>query len=207
MRKDITEYRIEMSINYQCTHCDADFKKEFNLNNHKRKHTGELTCDVCQKAFSDSKFFELHKRKHQNLENGEKFKKYICHICSNGFSKTCNLKKHISKHPALEISLEEMKLRMKDYDHRFRLTDGNGQKIKSFFCVICEKNFTRIGYLKVHLKGHLEGYKGPRPKYSCQFKLKAARRGIEVNLSNVLSFQLFIHNLRWELQWHPKSLM
>ena len=165
---------------FQCNHCDANFKKEHNLDNHMRKHTREMTCDVCHKAFSDSNFFMSHKRKHLDVDSTENFKKYICHICSMGFSKTCNLKKHIANHPALEISLEQMQLKMQAYDHRFRLLDANGQKIKGFLCVICNKKFTRIGYLKVHLKGHLDGYKGSRTKYNCHFKLKAAQRSIEV---------------------------
>ena len=165
---------------FQCAHCDAKFKKKNNLDNHTRKHTGELTCDVCHKAFSDSNFFMAHKRKHSDLENGEKLKKYICHICSYAFSKTCNLKKHVAKHPPLEIGLKEMQLKMQAYDHRFRVLDENGQKLKGFLCVICEKEFTRIGYLKVHLKNHLDVNKGPRPQFDCHFKLKAAQRSIEV---------------------------
>ena len=168
---------------FECAHCDAKFKKKTNLDNHMRKHTGELTCDVCQKAFSDSNYFIAHKRKHLDLESKEKLKKYICHICSFGFSKTCNLKKHIANHPALEISLEEMQLKMQAYDHRLRLMDKNGQRIRGFLCVICKKDFTRIGYLKAHLKGHLDGRRGPKPKYSCHVKLKAAQRSIEVNLT------------------------
>ena len=175
---------------FQCVHCDAKFKKKPNLDNHMKKHTGEMTCDICQKAFSDSNFFMKHKRKHLDLERGEQLKKYICHICSAGFSKTCNLKKHVANHPPLEIGMEQMQLKMKAYDHRFRLLDKNGQKIKGFLCAICEKVFTRIGYLKVHLKAHLDGNKGPRPKFSCHFKLKAAQRSIEVNFTCLL--QLFI---------------
>ena len=182
------EFKMTEGNIFQCAHCDAKFKKKPNLDNHMRKHTGELTCDVCQKAFSDSNYFMTHKRKHLGLESGDKLKKYICHICSAGFAKTCNLKKHVANHPPLEIGMEQMQLKMQAYDHRFRLMDKNGQKMKGFLCVICEKEFTRIGYLKVHLKGHLDGNKGPKPKFSCHFKLKAAQRSIEVDFTFIKLF-------------------
>ena len=38
-----------------------------------------------------------------------------------------------------------------------RLSDKDGKIIKGFFCVFCDKEFSRIGYLRKHLIAHKEG--------------------------------------------------
>jgi uncharacterized Zn-finger protein len=75
---------------YSCDICGKAFNKNYNLNKHKKIHTGEkpYSCDVCEKAFLTKSNLANHERVH----TGEK--PFECEICQESFSRNFKLSKH-----------------------------------------------------------------------------------------------------------------
>jgi len=82
---------------YVCNTCGKSFPNADQLCMHKKRHTGELTCPMCNKSFMKKQNFKEHLRAHQGI------RPYKCTACDAGFIDNRALKKHALKVHGLVI--------------------------------------------------------------------------------------------------------
>jgi hypothetical protein len=82
---------------YDCQVCTNSFRSKNSLKLHYVvKHIRKrMTCDVCEKRFSDPSLFKSHRLFHE-LES------YVCSVCSQQFSDYLRYKKHVRLHEEVE---------------------------------------------------------------------------------------------------------
>ena len=97
---------------YSCHLCSKSFSQHSGLLTHMDGHkdTKDYSCELCDKTFKHRHSAYLHRKAHDgSLKNS-----YFCELCSQKFSSSNNLKRHISV---------------------------THHKIKLHSCDICEKSF------------------------------------------------------------------
>ncbi|XP_072040132.1 LOW QUALITY PROTEIN: transcription factor IIIA-like [Amphiura filiformis] len=144
--------------------CSAEFKKNWQLQEHLVKHTGQrpFKCDVdgCDKAFTR----KPHLQRHQQTHSGHKG--FVCSEegCGQAFTLKDNLKKHIKRFHAQnkfqikcdfegcrKVFTKKQCLKIHQYEHT---------NIKPFRCDHegCDASYLLPSRLKRHVKQH-KGYK------------------------------------------------
>ena len=166
--------------NFKCDICQREYKTEFLLRSHKRRHTADSTrfmCDICGGQFMYKSALELHKSVHKDSKDftckicGKSFKTYPtlyshqyvhkddspfkCSTCGKAFKTKERCKAHERRHSGL-----------KPFEcgicHRHFPDNGGLQKhlrtvhctVKKFACEICGKTTSRADNLRVHMKVH-----------------------------------------------------
>ena len=75
---------------------DKEDELKFETNEHQDANAiEEMSCDKCDKTYSNRDLFLKHKRSH--------WEKFICNICEKGFNRKDTLKKHSLIHGPRQI--------------------------------------------------------------------------------------------------------
>ncbi|EZA50182.1 hypothetical protein DMN91_001830 [Ooceraea biroi] len=146
---------------FQCTMCGKAFRSKIGLAQHAATHTGQFdySCSTCGKGFQCKSYLVVHQRVHSDL------KPYPCERCGQNFKTKQSLLDHENRH-----------LGVKPYScetcGRGFITKGlckSHQKIHSgtdnrqFPCTVCNKMFVSKSYLNTHQRIHT----GEKP-YLCE---------------------------------------
>ncbi|KDR19660.1 zinc finger protein 2 homolog [Zootermopsis nevadensis] len=137
---------------FKCSTCTKAFRSKIGLAQHEAKHTGqyEYTCNTCGKGFQCKSYLIVHQRVHSDL------KPYPCTTCGRNFKTKQSLLDHQNRHLGVKPYLCET------CGRRF-ITKGlckshqrvhSGTDNKQFPCTVCNKMFVSKSYLATHLRIH-----------------------------------------------------
>ena len=146
---------------FQCVTCEKAFRSKIGLAQHAATHTGQFdyNCSTCGKGFQSKSYLVLHQRVHSDL------KPFPCNTCGQHFKTKQSLLDHQNRHLGV-------KPYACDICGRGFITKGlckSHQKIHSgmdnrqYPCVVCNKMFVSKSYLNTHLRIHT----GEKP-YLCE---------------------------------------
>ncbi|KYM93004.1 hypothetical protein ALC53_00543 [Atta colombica] len=146
---------------FQCTTCEKAFRSKIGLAQHTATHTGQFdyNCSTCGKGFQCKSYLIVHQRVHSDL------KPYSCTKCSQNFKTKQSLLDHENRHLGVKPYMCEI-------CGRGFITKGlckSHQKIHSgtdnrqYPCAVCNKMFVSKSYLNTHLRIHT----GEKP-YLCE---------------------------------------
>lgn len=146
---------------FQCMTCEKAFRSKIGLAQHTATHTGQFdyNCSTCGKGFQCKSYLIVHQRVHSDL------KPYPCNTCGQNFKTKQSLLDHQNRHLGVKPYMCEI-------CGRGFITKGlckSHQKIHSgmdnrqYPCVVCNKMFVSKSYLNTHLRIHT----GEKP-YLCE---------------------------------------
>ncbi|KAK9300288.1 hypothetical protein QLX08_006966 [Tetragonisca angustula] len=146
---------------FQCVTCEKAFRSKIGLAQHTATHTGQFdyNCSTCGKGFQSKSYLVLHQRVHSDL------KPFPCNTCGQHFKTKQSLLDHQNRHLGVKPYVCEI-------CGRGFITKGlckSHQKIHSgmdnrqYPCVVCNKMFVSKSYLNTHLRIHT----GEKP-YLCE---------------------------------------
>ncbi|XP_066599427.1 zinc finger protein 260-like [Prorops nasuta] len=146
---------------FQCLMCEKAFRSKIGLAQHTATHTGQFdyNCSTCGKGFQCKSYLIVHQRVHSDL------KPYPCSTCGQNFKTKQSLLDHQNRHLGVKPYMCEI-------CGRGFITKGlckSHQKIHSgmdnrqYPCVVCNKMFVSKSYLNTHLRIHT----GEKP-YLCE---------------------------------------
>ncbi|GLG96544.1 Protein suppressor of hairy wing [Gryllus bimaculatus] len=137
---------------FQCSMCPKAFRSKIGLGQHEAKHTGQFdyTCNTCGKGFQSKSYLIVHQRVHSDV------KPYPCTTCGRNFKTKQALLDHHNRHLGIKPYLCET------CGRRF-ITKGlckshqrvhSGTDNKQYPCTVCNKLFVSKSYLSTHLRIH-----------------------------------------------------
>ncbi|XP_043272210.1 zinc finger protein 260-like isoform X2 [Venturia canescens] len=146
---------------FQCLLCEKAFRSKIGLAQHTATHTGEFdyNCSTCGKGFQCKSYLIVHQRVHSDL------KPYPCDTCGQNFKTKQSLLDHQNRHMGVKPYMCEI-------CGRGFITKGlckshqkihSGKDNRQYPCEVCNKMFVSKSYLNTHLRIHT----GEKP-YLCE---------------------------------------
>ncbi|KAJ8910493.1 hypothetical protein NQ315_012340 [Exocentrus adspersus] len=139
---------------YLCDRCSNTYKTKRQLLRHilKVHHERISKCAICQQEFANKKAL----RAHMKSQHPDTFL-YQCHLCGRGFYMAADLSRHLRQHRTQGVH-------SKSHTFAFNYRYGRG-KGESFPCKYCNKIFTKVSMLRLHLlRFHLKN-----ERFRCRF--------------------------------------
>lgn len=196
--KTTTNNNGKENLVFLCEICDKSFKKNWQLNRHKKVfhlNVKNYICSYCNRGFKQL----YHLREHITSHTGER--KFKCDICNKTFSRMSSQRKHMKAHEAAPgekskkspflCSICGKKFPYSNGAQRHMRTHSDDRR---FECKICGNKFSQTTHLRVHLRTHT----GEKP-YPCKlctesFSLNANLRKHMKNHKKPENVKIF-HNL------------
>ncbi|XP_023248360.1 zinc finger protein 260-like [Copidosoma floridanum] len=146
---------------FHCTHCNKSFRSKIGLAQHTATHTGQFaySCSTCGKGFQCKSYLIVHQRVHSDA------KPYSCTTCSQNFKTKQSLLDHENRHAGVKPYTCEI-------CGRSFITKGlckshekihSGLDNRQYPCHICNRYFVSKSYLATHALIHT----GDKP-YLCE---------------------------------------
>lgn len=146
---------------FQCELCEKAFRSKIGLAQHTATHTGQFdySCSTCGKGFQCKSYLIVHQRVHSDL------KPYPCETCGQNFKTKQSLLDHQNRHLGVKPYMCEI-------CGRGFITKGlckshqrihSGTDNRQYPCKVCNKMFVSKSYLNTHLRIHT----GEKP-YLCE---------------------------------------
>lgn len=138
---------------FECDICGIRFPEKWQLERHRRIHTGEknFKCEICPKRFRDKSTLKVHTRSH----TGEK--PYHCQSCPKAFVSRSGLSHHASTHsgkkPFKCTSCSRSFARKTRLTRHMQIHTGE----KRYNCTVCSRSFREKFHLKRHTRIHTKG--------------------------------------------------
>lgn len=196
--KTTTNNNGKENLVFICEICDESFKKNWQLNRHKKVfhlNVKNYVCTYCNRGFKQL----YHLQEHITSHTGER--KFKCDICHKTFSRMSSQRKHMKAHEAAPgekskkspflCSICGKKFPYSNGAQRHMRTHSDDRR---FECKICGNKFSQTTHLRVHLRTHT----GEKP-YPCKlctesFSLNANLRKHMKNHKKPENVKIF-HNL------------
>ncbi|KAL3661928.1 hypothetical protein V7S43_013220 [Phytophthora oleae] len=144
------------SLPFECTECLKGFKKKSELQAHSYVHTGVLPfgCQDCGERFLKRFWLNRHQRTHEANKEADT-QVYVC-----GCGEICFDKDELTNHKKTEHSSGNEKGEGGVND------DSVKMDTPTHVCLVCDQSFTRMQYLRAHLRTHFESL-DDRKQYTC----------------------------------------
>ncbi len=127
-------------------------------------YSASRLCPECGRKYGTATGLRKHVQSHTRVF------KYVCSICSKGFTEKHQLSAHMTKHGHPKLSCDQCKRTFtRPFSLQRHLLTCNNEKGKddrkvSFACQVCDKTFGQKGTLTTHMEGIHMGL----VKYSCE---------------------------------------
>ena len=142
---------------FRCEYCIQVFDRKFNLELHRRTHTGDkpFHCVECPKAFASSSNLYRHVRTVHAAEN--ETQSYTCDDCGATFTQSAALKRHVSTihHGERKYVCTDCGKSFKQAHHLAQHEKQHTQQ-KSYGCGICNRLFLDQANLHKHMRTHTD---------------------------------------------------
>ena len=146
--RELSEHHIKLHNDVVCAVCNRSFKTPSSLKRHSYSH-GELkfSCDQCNEAFAFQSELIFHKTIHRRIPTF----KCMSKNCKKVYKSANELNKHVLKHSGMVWDCDGKDCGYSMDDHRnLRAHKKKHQKVGSFECIPCDKQFKYFMQLKRH---------------------------------------------------------
>ncbi|XP_065161965.1 zinc finger protein 112-like [Atheta coriaria] len=164
---------------YKCNSCDKAFRSKIGYTQHIATHTGkfEFSCTTCGKGFQCKSYLMVHQRVHSDV------KPYQCTTCDRSFKSKQSLLDHTNRHLGV-------KPYACDICRRSFITKGllkahqsvhAGTDNRKYACPLCDKMFVSKSYLQTHAHSHT----GEKP-YKCEVCGKGFMARVDLKIHSTI---------------------